>query len=42
MNVVGRTADAVTVTMLVPEAASVASEKNPGSAVGSVDDEVPK
>ncbi len=41
MNVVGMTAEAVTVTMFMPVVASVASVKKPGSAVGSVTDDVP-
>ena len=42
MNVVGSTADAVTVTTLMPVTTFVVNEKKPGSAVGSVDVEVPR
>ncbi len=41
MNVVGSVAVAVTVTVLTPVVASVCSEKNPASDVGSVDADVP-
>ena len=42
MNVVGNTAVAVTVTMLTPVAALTVDVKKLGSAVGSVDDDVPR
>jgi hypothetical protein len=42
MNVVGSTADAVTVTTLTPVAPTTVELKNPGSAIGSVLDVVPK
>ena len=41
MNVVGSTADAVTVTVLTPVPASVVSEKKLGAAVGSTAADVP-
>jgi hypothetical protein len=41
MNVVGSFAVAVTVTTFAPVAGMVWSEKNPGSVVGSVTDDVP-
>jgi hypothetical protein len=42
MNVVGSTADAVTVTVLTPVATSTADAKNPAFVVGSTAVDVPR